>query len=180
MIPIAAAILSTLASNGLSILAGAIQSKGKQVIEEKLGVTIPENVSALTPEVISTLKQKEMEHEEFLISAQLDLAKEENANTANAREMNARIQESDKADHIAKVAAYYLDFVIIISTIILAALLFFIDTPTPNKELLYTAFGSLLTMCMTILNFHRGTSAGSHKNQEALRVVSMRKGDNNE
>lgn len=187
MIPaILAPILTTLASNGLSILAGAITAKGKDVIEEKLGVKIPDDASKLTPELVAQLKAKEMEHEEFLIGAQLEQAKidleyvkEDNRNTADARDMNARIQESDKADHIAKVAAYYLDFIIVLATIMLATFLFFIDTPKENKELLYTAFGSLITMCMTILNFHRGTSSGSRKNQEALRNVSMRRGDSN-
>lgn len=75
MIPaLLAPILSALASSGLSVLAGAIQAKGKEVIEAKLGISIPENASALTPEILTQLKQKEMEHEEFLISAQIKQA----------------------------------------------------------------------------------------------------------
>lgn len=66
-----APLLSTLATNGLGMLAGAIQAKGKDVIEKKLGITIPDSSSALTPELIARLKEKEMEHEEFLLSLQV-------------------------------------------------------------------------------------------------------------
>lgn len=71
MVPIIAAVLSTLASNGLGLLAGAIQAKGKEVIEDKLGIKIPNSAEALTPELIAKLKEKEMEHEEFLVDAQI-------------------------------------------------------------------------------------------------------------
>ena len=40
MIPIVGALLTTLAENGLTLLSSAIQAKGKQVVEEKLGVKI--------------------------------------------------------------------------------------------------------------------------------------------
>ena len=33
--------------------------------------------------------------------------------------------------------------------------------PDANKELVYMALGSLITMSGTILNFHRGSSQGS-------------------
>lgn len=182
MLPFLAPILTSLASSGLSVLAGAIQAKGKEVIEDKLGVKIPDSAEQLTPELIQELKIKEMEHEEFLVNAQIELAqlsldeiKEDNKNTDSAREMNTRIQESANADHIAKVSAYYLDFLIIGATLVLACIIIFKPIPTENKELLYTAFGSLLALCGTIMNFHRGTSSSSKNKDDAINHI-IRKG----
>jgi hypothetical protein len=42
MIPIVASLLGTLAQNGLGLLSSAIQAKGKQVVENTLGVKIPD------------------------------------------------------------------------------------------------------------------------------------------
>lgn len=68
MIPlILAPILSALAANGLGLLSSAIQAKGKDFIEEKLGVKIPTDPSKLTPELLSQLKIAEMENEEELL-----------------------------------------------------------------------------------------------------------------
>jgi hypothetical protein len=41
--------------------------------------------------------------------------------------------------------------------------------PPENKELVYMALGSLLTMCGTVLNFHRGSSQGSKDKNDAMK-----------
>jgi hypothetical protein len=43
----------------------------------------------------------------------------------------------------------------------LAWFAFIKGVPEANKELVYMALGSLITMSGTILNFHRGSSQGS-------------------
>jgi uncharacterized BrkB/YihY/UPF0761 family membrane protein len=75
--------------------------------------------------------------------------------------MNAEIQLSATSSFLAKNTAYIIDFVIVGAAILLAFLLFFVGVPEENKELAYTAFGSLLTLCGTVVNFHRGSSQGS-------------------
>jgi hypothetical protein len=84
-----------------------------------------------------------------------------NANTDSARDMNAKIQESDSASWLAKNTAYALDIGIVTATIFLAWFAFMKGVPDANKELVYMALGSLITMCGTVLNFHRGSSQGS-------------------
>ncbi len=76
MIPIVGALLGTLAENGLGLLASAIQAKGKQVVEEKLGVKISDNPS---PEEVSKLRQLQFDHEERLIELGIEKAKLEQA-----------------------------------------------------------------------------------------------------
>jgi hypothetical protein len=75
MIPLLAPLLGTLASSGLNLLRGAIEAKGKDVVEKTLGVKIPNNPSN---EDLLKLKELEMAHEERLLELavekqQLDL-----------------------------------------------------------------------------------------------------------
>lgn len=85
----------------------------------------------------------------------------DNANTDSARDMNAKVQESTNASWLAKNTAYALDIAIVAATIFLAWFAFMKGVPEANKELVYMALGSLITMCGTVLNFHRGSSQGS-------------------
>lgn len=182
MLPlILAPLLTTLAQNGLGMLASAITSKGKAVIEEKLGVNIED--FSKTEEGLLKLKALEFEHEEFLIEAAQKKAENELKdkaldidNTKNARDSNARIQESDKASWIAKNSAYMLDWLLVGSTIGMLYMLFTKAIPVENAEIAYLATGSLLTMCGTVVNFNRGSSSGSASRTEALVNLMRSKG----
>jgi hypothetical protein len=72
MIPIVASLLATLASNGLGLLSSAIQAKGKEVVEQTLGVTIADNPS---PEEVSKLRQLQFDHEERLLELGIEKAR---------------------------------------------------------------------------------------------------------
>jgi len=72
MIPIVATLLSSLAENGLGLLSSAIQAKGKEVVENTLGVKIPD---APTAEDVSKLRQLQFEHEEKLLALGIEKAK---------------------------------------------------------------------------------------------------------
>lgn len=72
MIPIVGALLGTLAENGLGLLASAIQAKGKQVVEEKLGVKISDNPAQ---EEVVKLRQLQYDHEERLLELGIEKAR---------------------------------------------------------------------------------------------------------
>jgi uncharacterized protein YaaQ len=95
-----------------------------------------------------------------------------NANTDSARDMNAKVQESTNASWLAKNTAYALDIGIVAATIFLAWFAFMKGVPEANKELVYMALGSLITMSGTVLNFHRGSSQGSK--DKATEIQSMK------
>jgi len=184
MLPLLIPLFTSLASNGLGLLSSAIQAKGKEVIEEKLGIKIPDDPEKLTPEIIEKLKIAEMEHEEVLIELSIKKAEQtieqdkvDNDNTDSARDMNKSIQMSSQASPISKVAAYYLDFIIVISTLLVAGLVIFVTIPAGNKELAFTILGSLMALCGTVVNFHRGTSASSHVKDLTIQNQSNRIGD---
>jgi hypothetical protein len=98
-----------------------------------------------------------------------------NANTDSARDMNAKVQESTNASWLAKNTAYALDIGIVAATIFLAWFAFIKGVPEQNKELVYMALGSLITMSGTVLNFHRGSSQGSKdKGSEIQKLKDMK------
>ena len=72
MIPIVATLLGTLAQNGLGLLSSAIQAKGKQVVEEKLGVKISDDP---TPAEVESLRQLQYDHEERLLELGIEKAR---------------------------------------------------------------------------------------------------------
>jgi hypothetical protein len=105
----------------------------------------------------------------------IKLVELENANTDSARDMNAKVQESTNASWLAKNTAYALDIGIVTATIFLAWFAFMKGVPETNKELVYMALGSLITMCGTVLNFHRGSSQGSKdKGGEIQKLKDMK------
>ena len=74
MIPILASLLGSLAQNGLGLLSSAIQAKGKEVVENTLGVKIPD---APTPEDVAKLRELQFAHEEKLLELGIEKAKME-------------------------------------------------------------------------------------------------------
>ena len=74
MIPIVASLLGTLAQNGLGLLSSAIQAKGKEVVEQTLGIKISDNP---TDAEVSKLRQLQFDHEERLLELGIMKAKAE-------------------------------------------------------------------------------------------------------
>ena len=83
--------------------------------------------------------------------------------------------KSREAGFLARNTAYILDIFIVVSTFILVLLIMFTEVPTNNKELVYTAFGSLMTLCLTVVQFHRGSSAHSAKKDDTIQQLSKEK-----
>lgn len=105
-------IVATLVAQGLGILGNAVMTKGKDYVEEKLGVDIETELG--TPEGLLSLKQLEVEHEQFLLESALEDKRIDVDNTKNARDSNARIQESLNASWLAKNTIYIIAFLVII------------------------------------------------------------------
>lgn len=177
MIPaILTPILTRLAENGLNLLVDAVSAKGKDFVEEKLGVSLESSIRS--EEGLLKLKQLELSHEEFLVNVAKEQAESElkqleldNQNTASARSMNIEIQSSDHASYLSKNVAYWIDMFVVFATFTMAYTIVFKTVPTENKEIFYTAFGALLTICLTVVNFHRGTSARSQTKDNTIQKL---------
>jgi hypothetical protein len=158
-------LLKGIAPTLATAVAGPLGGAAVTALAAKFGVSdsVESVAKAIAGDPAAASKLQEIE---------LEYAKLDMANTADARNMNSKIQESVNAAWLAKNAAYILDFAIVSATIIMTWIVFFKGVPTENKEIAYMAIGSLITMCGTVLNFHRGSSAGSKsKTEEMMKVM---------
>jgi hypothetical protein len=159
-----AGLLKTVAPGLATIVAGPLGGMAVRAIAEKLGVE--ESVEAVTQAI-------QADPEAAAKLAEIDLKQFElhNANTANARDMNAKIQESSVASVLAKNVAYIIDMMIVGGALFMTFIIFFKGVPDANKALAYTALGSLWTLAGTVLNFHRGSSQGSKDKADEIQKL---------
>ena len=150
ILPILAPILATLAANGLGMVADAVTKKGKEYVEEKLGVELHPNLS---DHDIEQLKIAAKEHERELLQMAY-------GDVANARNMQVEALRQD--DLFSK------RFIYIFATfwsIFAAGYIGFITfgtIPEDNQRFADTILGFLLgTVVATILQFFFGASMGS-------------------
>ena len=95
--------------------------------------------------------------------------------TANSRDTNVKIQESINSSWLAKNTAYILDFIVILSTILLGTMLFFVVIPIENMNIANIMFGAMLSYCSTIFGWHRGSSKGSTDKQDFINQIKASK-----
>ena len=147
-------MLKGIAPGLATAVAGPLGGAAVSAIASKLGVadSVESVAKAIAGDPAAAAKLQELD---------LEYAKLDMANTADARKMNSEIQNSISASWLAKNIAYVIDVAIVSSTIGLTAMLMTSSVPQENKELALMAFGSLVTLCGTVVNFHRGSSQGS-------------------
>ena len=155
-------LLKSVAPGLATVVAGPLGGMAVKAMAEKLGV-------ADTVEAVAKAVQEDPQAAQKLAEINLKEFELHNANTDSARKMNAEIQNSSSASWLAKNIAYVIDCVIVVATLLLSWFAFIKGVPPENKELVYMALGSLLTMCGTVLNFHRGSSQGSKDKNDAMK-----------
>lgn len=133
------------------------------------------------------LKEVEAEVNKVIQDHILELAKVQQAeyeamlkDTANAREQNISIQESDKASWLSKNVAYCIDiFVIVIwgflTIYLIGNSLKIIKTSQVDLTGIYGLYAAVTGVAMTIINFHRGSSRGSEDKQKHLNEMMKNK-----
>jgi hypothetical protein len=154
-------LLKNVAPTLATAVAGPLGGAAISAIASKLGVgeTVEEVAAHLqaNPEALTKLKELELEY------AKLDMA-----NTADARKMNSEIQNSATASWLAKNIAYCVDMAIVAGALFMTFIVFVVGVPEQNKAMAFSALGSLWTLTGTVVNFHRGSSAGSKAKTEEL------------
>ena len=93
---------------------------------------------------------------------------QDNQNTANARENNTKIQETQNATWLAKNTPYILDFLAVFAVLLLGIGLLFIEIPKDNLQIVNIMFGSLLGIMGAVYNYYRGSSKGSTDKQDFI------------
>jgi len=157
ILPILAPILATLAANGLGIVADAVTKKGKEFVEEKLGIELTPDP---TPEAIENWKNAAREHERELLQMVL-------GDRANARAM--QVAALEQSDLFSKRFVYYFAIFWSVFAAAYIATITFGHIPQDNQRFADTILGFLLgTVVATILQFFFGSSMGSKEKDTAL------------
>lgn len=157
MLPVIAALVSSLIANKLPGVANAVIDKGVDYVSDKLGIELKPD---MTPEEMQKVAEAAMKHEEFLIT-------ETNDNTADARAMQQAALKQD--DVFSKRFVYYLASAWSLSAMIYIGCITFLPIPPANMRFSDTILGFLLgTVVATILNFFFGSSSGSVKKTEEM------------
>ena len=157
MLPIVAGIVSTLIQNNLPKVAQAVVDKGLDYVQEKTGIELKPDMSA---EDIAKLRERAMQHEEFMVE-------QANKNTADARAMQIAALNQD--DRFAKRFVMYLAIFWSIASCTYIGFVTFSHIPETNLRFVDTLLGVCIgTVITTILNFFYGSSAGSKAKQEII------------
>lgn len=158
MIPLVTALLQ----GGLGLLGNAVLAKGKEVIEDKLGVDLATAMS--TEQGRIQLKQLEAAHEEALNEFVLAQREQElkadqmaYADTNSARDMNTRVNESPNASWLTKNVAALLALVVVFGGGTLLA--------TTKDADVRTAVVGLMTL---VLGFYFGSSVRSQGKDDTI------------
>lgn len=88
-----APLVAALAAKGFSLLADAVLAKGKDVIEEKLGVSLDASVQSESG--LLQLKQLEFDHQELLVQSAIESDRLYFEDTKSARDLSIKLSESD-------------------------------------------------------------------------------------
>jgi hypothetical protein len=173
MIPIVAALLG----KGLNLVANAVMAKGKDWVENKLGVELKPD---MTSEDYAKLKIAEMQHEEELLKIQLEDNKLDLQeldmrlkDTDSARKRETEIATSEKAPLLNKIVTPVLALGVVALTFILFGFLMFDTSPVEpsRKDILVYVLGALTAISTQVISYYFGSSIGSKDKSAQLDKV---------
>jgi len=176
-----APIVAMLIKSGLSILGGAVASKGQELIQEKLGIDIGAMLGS--EEGRLKLKQLEMEHQQFLITASqatevraLDYFKSEVEDRKSARETAATVAVSE-APWYQKMLMPAMAVLVTMGFFFCLGALFYLSAKgikldDNSRDVLIYAFGVLSSGFMAIISFLFGSSSSSAGKDKILGALA--------
>lgn len=173
MIPIVASLLGTLAQNGLGLLSSAIQAKGKEVVEQTLGVKISDNPSDAE---VAKLRQLQFDHEERLLELGIEKArqdleafKEEVKDRDSARGRDVEFIKRGMTNNRA-------NFMFFLAVVMVALLVWIVWKDQGINEYVKGIFtlvlGRFLGYLDNIYSFEFGTTRGSKEKDETIKQLT--------
>lgn len=163
-----APLLAALASWGLPLIADAVKAKGKQLVEEKLGIVLKPD---MTSEEVQVARDKEVANEQWLITAAQKEFETEIADRDSARKMQQVALGQE--DTFSKHYVYYLATGLLLFTGLYIFWITFGTIPVANQRFADTILGFLLgTVISTIVYFFFGTSKANKDKDIAIKNLS--------
>jgi hypothetical protein len=163
MVPIVTALLG----KGLNLVANAVMAKGKDWVENKLGVELKPD---MTSEDYAKLQIAQMQHEEELLKLKLEDNKLDLQeldlrikDTSDARKREADIAVSEKAPLLNKIVTPVLALGVTALTFVLFGVLMFDSSPVEpsRKDILVYVLGALTAISTQVISYYFGSSIGS-------------------
>lgn len=171
-----APLLAKLAESGLDMLGNAIMAKGKEVVEDKLGIKIPDDPAKLTPELLQQLQIRSMEHEEFLVDATIrqrdQEIKEYGIQVDDTKDARARDVAMMQAGYRNSRANAMLGAAGVLVVAILAIAIWKSPLGEFEKGILTLILGRCLGYVDQGFNFEFGTTRSSAKKDETIGKLS--------
>jgi hypothetical protein len=173
MLPIVTALLG----KGLNLVANAVMAKGKDWVENKLGVELKPD---MTSEDYAKLQIATMQHEEELLKLKLEDNKlnlqeleMRLKDTDSARNRETQIATSEKAPLLNKVVTPVLALGVTALTFILFGILLFDNSPVEpsRKDILVYVLGALTAISTQVISYYFGSSVGSKDKSAQLDKV---------
>jgi hypothetical protein len=170
-------IITTLLTNGLSLIANAVLAKGKDYIQEKTGVDL--DAGTLTQEQLVQLKKFEAEHEEELLRLRLEenkldieLQRMFLLDTDSARRREVDVSTSDFAPLLVKVTPSILALSTVLLTFILFGVFAFSAVkPGIQHDIVVYILGVLSAIATQIYSYYFGSSAGSKDKDKSIERI---------
>jgi len=160
-------IVTALLGKGLNLVANAVMAKGKDWVENKLGVELKPD---MTSEDYAKLQIAQMQHEEELLKLKLEDNKLDLQeldlrlkDTSDARKREADIAVSEKAPLLNKIVTPVLALGVTAITFILFGILMFDSSPVEpsRKDILVYVLGALTAISTQVISYYFGSSIGS-------------------
>jgi hypothetical protein len=160
MTPILMSIVSGLIDKGLPKVADAVMDKGVDYVQDKLGLQLkPEG--ELTDADVAALKERAMQHEEFMAEAQLK-------EMQSARDREIRLATDPNVHPLIKLVTPILALATVGFSFMLFVLFFFVEITASNKDILIYILGSLNGAMVMVLGYYFGSSMGSKDKDSKL------------
>ena len=171
-----APLLAKLAEEGLGMLGNAILSKGKEVVEEKIGIKIPDDPAKLTPELLQELQVMTMKHEEFMVDAGIRQRDQEIKEYAiqvdDTKDARGRDVEMMKAGYRNSRANAMLSFAGLMVVAITFIVIWESNLNEYAKGILTLVLGRCLGYVDQGFNFEFGTTRSSGKKDDIIQSLS--------
>lgn len=165
-----APLLAALTSWGLPLIADAVKAKGKELVEEKLGITLTPD---LTPEQVAQLKDKEIADAHWLIEAGQKEFETEIADRGDARAMQTAALSQD--DIFSKRYVYHLASGLLLFAGVYVFWITFGTIPVANQRFADTILGFLLgTVVSTVVYFFFGTSKSNKAKDDTIKQLTTK------
>lgn len=169
------ALLAPLLAGGLNLVANAVQAKGKEWVEKKLGVELKPDMSS---DDLAKVQIAQMEHEQELMRLRIE------ENKLDLEELGMRIKDTDSARSretviatskdaplLNKIVTPVLALGLLSVTFILFGIVLFDANPVDpsRKDILIYILGVLSAVATQVVSYYFGSSAGSKAKDDALK-----------